>query len=131
MRIPQSRILFEMWGFHGDEDVYSNLKMEVIHNFETLVTTYKTIQHHNPEDHNWHEHYYFKCWCLIHCSYLVLQTIQHCVLTIHCDQHEQPPSIHSRLLYTKCKNKDIMPAHPSVCIFCLWNHSMDFKEFLY
>jgi hypothetical protein len=30
---------------------YGLLKMEMIHSSETLVTTYKTTLHHNPEDH--------------------------------------------------------------------------------
>jgi hypothetical protein len=35
------------------------LKMEAICSFETLVTTYKTTQHHNPEDHNQDLYHYF------------------------------------------------------------------------
>jgi hypothetical protein len=30
----------------------SALKMKVIHSSEMMVTTYKTTQHHIPEDHN-------------------------------------------------------------------------------
>jgi hypothetical protein len=33
-------------------EVTSTLKMEVIQSSEVLVTTYKTTQHLNPEDHN-------------------------------------------------------------------------------
>jgi hypothetical protein len=29
---------------------------KLTHSSATLITTYKTIQHHNTEDHNWHLH---------------------------------------------------------------------------
>lgn len=33
-------------------DSYGIMKMEAICSFETLVTTYRTAQHHDPKDHN-------------------------------------------------------------------------------
>jgi hypothetical protein len=30
------------------------MKVEMIRSFEMLVTTYRTAQHHNPEDHKQH-----------------------------------------------------------------------------
>jgi hypothetical protein len=45
---------YEYFGgmYHLHLRVEVTLKMEAVRSSETLVTTYKTAWHHNPEDHN-------------------------------------------------------------------------------
>jgi hypothetical protein len=66
--------------FRGTHCLNSILKMETVYSSETVATTYKSTQHHNPGDQRWHLHCCENPQMQIHCSVERIGLLIRCLL---------------------------------------------------